>query len=198
MNMPDPMPVPNVSTSTTARHVASGPEAHLGEPGGVGVVDDVHVGAARLGEQRVGVLLTQAWSRLAALRITPWRTTPGNVTPTCPCQPKCSTSSATTGAIDVGVAGWGVRILKRSAVSSPVAMLTGAAFIPEPPMSIPNACSLVTSRHCRRRSEELPEGAAEAIAARATRTDRVDVAVSARTGRLYADRFLELGEDGAG
>ena len=39
-----------------ARHALAGAEAHLGEPGGVGVVDDVDVGApAAFGEQRVGI-----------------------------------------------------------------------------------------------------------------------------------------------
>ena len=121
-NIPEPMPVPNVSTSTTPGDVPSGAEADLGQPGGVGVVDDVDVGADGLGEQGVGVdVRSTALSTLAALWITPWRTTPGNVTPIGPCHEKCSTSSATTGAIASGVAGFGVRILNRSAASSPVA-----------------------------------------------------------------------------
>ena len=44
-------------------------------------------------------------STFAALWITPWRTTPGNVTPTGPLHAKCSTSWATTSAIASGVDG---------------------------------------------------------------------------------------------
>ena len=48
------MPVPSVSMSTVPRCAAAGAEAHLGEPGGVGVVADDQRAAERVGEERVG------------------------------------------------------------------------------------------------------------------------------------------------
>ena len=41
LNMPDPRPVPSVSTNTTPALAGARPEAHLGQARGVGVVQDV-------------------------------------------------------------------------------------------------------------------------------------------------------------
>ena len=122
--------------------VAPGPVADLGQAGGVGVVDDVDLLAGRLGEQGVGVgadprrvdvgravdhaLADDARERHAQRGRSTRSARPARRRPR-PCAP--------------GVAGFGVRILYRSAVSSPVARSTGAAFIPDPPMSMPNDCS---------------------------------------------------------
>ena len=43
MNSPDPMPGAERQHEHDALAVASGTEANLGEAGGIGVVDDVHV-----------------------------------------------------------------------------------------------------------------------------------------------------------
>jgi hypothetical protein len=77
---------------------------------------------------------------LAAVLITPSITTPGKVTPTGPDHLNEVVSCFTTSATASGTAGRGVAIFCRSARSFPVATSTGAALIPEPPMSMPSAC----------------------------------------------------------
>ena len=88
-------------------------------------------------------------SMFAALCTTPWRTTVGIAAPIGPVHSKCSTSSFTMGAIASGVAGCGVSTWYRSSHNSPVSRATGAAFMPEPPMSMPSrttpALPVVTS-----------------------------------------------------
>ncbi len=79
----------------------------------------------------------QPLSTLAAVRVMPPVTTPGNVMPTGPFQSKWPTTSATPSATLAGVAGWGVSTLWRSCASSPRSRSTGAPLIPEPPMSTP-------------------------------------------------------------
>ena len=76
-------------------------------------------------------------STFAAVRVTPFFTTAGNVAPTGPFQSKWSTTSATTSATAFGVAGFGVRMRKRSPASSPLSTSTGAPLMPVPPMSTP-------------------------------------------------------------
>src|SRR5439155_25668730 len=80
----------------------------------------------------------QAGSRLAAVQVVPPITTPGNVTPIGPDQPKSATSCLTASATGSGCAGLGVGTLTPSAARVPVVTSTGAALIPEPPISIPS------------------------------------------------------------
>src|SRR5690606_40457945 len=77
-------------------------------------------------------------SMLAAVRATPPVTTLGNVTPTGPVQPACSTICATVVATASGVDGCGVRILIRSPTRRPESRSTTAPLTPLPPMSTPN------------------------------------------------------------
>ena len=58
----------------------------------------------------------------------------------------------TTSAIASGVDGCGVAIFNRSFASVPVARSTGAAFIPDPPMSMPNAVIVIAPAECHRRA----------------------------------------------
>jgi hypothetical protein len=58
--------------------------------------------------------------------------------PAGPVQPKPATSPLTASAIGSGSAGRGVATLTRGALKAPVVTSTGAALIPEPPMSIPS------------------------------------------------------------
>src|SRR5262249_13912983 len=81
---------------------------------------------------------THAWSRLAAVYVTPPMTTPGKATPVGPAQPTPATSPAPASAIASGSAGGGVATLTRGVVRVPVVTSTVAALIPEPPMSIPS------------------------------------------------------------
>src|SRR6185437_2266958 len=84
---------------------------------------------------------TQAGSRLAAVIVTPLITTPGNAIPAGPVQLKSWTSPCTALAIASGSAGRGVSTLIRSVMNVPLAVSTGAALIPEPPMSMPSTCT---------------------------------------------------------
>ncbi len=84
-------------------------------------------------------------SRLAAVRVTPFITTPGKVTPMGPDQEKACTSWLTTPATACGADGCGVAIFTRSARNLPVSRSTGAAFVPVPPISMPSACMLAPS-----------------------------------------------------
>ena len=77
---------------------------------------------------------------LAAERATPCWQTAGMVIPigvSAMLSANASAICSTTTATDSGVAGDGVSIRTRSAVSSPVARSTGAPLTPLPPMSIP-------------------------------------------------------------
>ena len=75
--------------------------------------------------------------------VTPSVTTPGKVMPTGPDQLKEVVSLFTTSATGPGRAGRGVSIFSRSARSLPVVTSTGAALMPEPPMSMPSACMAI-------------------------------------------------------
>ena len=82
MNNPEPMPVPNVRTSTTPVTVAAGAELHLGQPGGVGVVDDVHRSPPTAFVNSASASMSiHDLSTLAALWTTPWRTIAGERDP---------------------------------------------------------------------------------------------------------------------
>ena len=63
----------------------------------------------------------------------------GKAHPTGPVHPNDVTNSATTSATSLGVPGFGVGIRCRFSSNSPVSVSTGAAFMPLPPMSMPNA-----------------------------------------------------------
>ncbi len=71
------------------------------------------------------------------MRMTPLVTTPGKVMPALPDQPNSATRPRTASATAFGPAGCGVGTLIRSLVRLPMVTSTGAALIPEPPMSIP-------------------------------------------------------------
>ena len=87
----------------------------------------------------------QLSSMLAAEWTMPFRTTDGSAIPTGPSHSKCRTRSTTTSATASGFAGCGVGIRNRSTTSWPDSdIFTGAAFIPLPPMSIPNPICEVT------------------------------------------------------
>ena len=92
---------------------------------------------------------------MAAVIVTPFTTTPGNVRPTGPVQSKFFTCWATTAATASGSAGWGVSTLTRSVSSVPLVVSTGAALIPVPPMSMPSTCTVTALR-----SPSNPPGAA--------------------------------------
>ena len=85
----------------------------------------------------------QAGSRLAAVLVTPSATTPGKVMPTGPDQSKEAVSFFTTSATASGTAGRGVSIFCRSASSLPAITSTGAALMPDPPMSMPSTCMAI-------------------------------------------------------
>ena len=142
-NIPEPMPVPNVSMMTTPVRLASGAVAHLGETGGVGVVDDVDGAAGGGGEHGVDVGADPRRDRCSRRCGRP-RCGPPPGTRRRPCHASRSARRArcTTFAIASGVAGLGVAILYRSAVSVPVSRSTGAAFMPVPPMSMPKSLGL--------------------------------------------------------
>ena len=84
---------------------------------------------------------------MAAVIVTPSTTTPGNAMPTGPVQSKFFTCWATTAATASGLAGRGVSTLTRSVSSFPLAVSTGAALIPVPPMSMPSTCTAQPSVH---------------------------------------------------
>jgi hypothetical protein len=112
--------------------------AHLGKPGGIGVVHHGHVDTACLGEQAVGVDAQPAVVdvRCGVHHAVPHDPGEADADRT---RPPCRrTSSAATSAIASGVAGLGVGMRIRSDTSSPVSRSTIAAFMPEPPMSMPN------------------------------------------------------------
>ena len=139
-NNPEPMPVPNVSTSTTPSRPRPAPYRISASPAASASLTtwtSTSYPTAFVNRASASVPIHDL-STLAALSVTPRRTTAGNVTPTGPDHSKWATSCATTSAIAAGVAGCGVWILYRSAVRVPSARSTGAAFIPEPPMSMPN------------------------------------------------------------
>mmetsp|Transcript_32600 Transcript_32600/g.103885 ORF Transcript_32600/g.103885 Transcript_32600/m.103885 type:complete len:223 (-) Transcript_32600:254-922(-) len=81
-------------------------------------------------------------SMLAAVHTLPWRTAAGKPQPMGPSQSNCDTSLPTVAQIASGVAGCGVSMRRRSASTSPVRMLTGAALHPVPPMSTPRTTCL--------------------------------------------------------
>ena len=86
----------------------------------------------------------QDLSMLAAECTTPWRTTPGTVTPTAPVQSGNFASRSTKiSAIASGVDFSGVRIRSRSAANSPVSRSTGAPLMPVPPKSMPKGCAVL-------------------------------------------------------
>ena len=55
---------------------------------------------------------------------------------------KCSSCWRTISPTAFGVDTSGVRIFRRGSANSPFSRLTGAALMPEPPMSTPNACAV--------------------------------------------------------
>ena len=142
----DPMPVPRVMTSTVPLTPFAGAVAGLGQAGGVGVVDDLHGAAQRVGEQRVDVRAEPAtcprWRPSGPRR--GWMMA-GKVTPTGRAGagassggPRArSTICATTSATASGVDGLGVSNRNRSPTSLPFLRSTMPPLMPVPPMSMP-------------------------------------------------------------
>ena len=175
MNMPEPMPVPNVSTMTTPCTPRPAPKRTSASPAASASLTTWTSGPQAAVNSASASVPSQALSTFAALWMTPWRTTPGNVTPTGPCHPKCSTSSATMGAIASGVAGCGVRILKRSAVSSPVAMRDRGGLHPR-------AADVDAERVLDRHVSGTVGGGAEQLRESGVEDDRVQVGVGRARG----------------
>ncbi len=130
------MPVPMVRTRTTPWLFLPAPKAISARPAASASLMTMTL-SSFLPNSLLALTPIHDLSTFAAVRMTPSTTTPGNVMPTGPVHSKWSTSLATTSAIAFGVAGCGVGIRWRSAVSSPVFVSTGAPLIPEPPMSMP-------------------------------------------------------------
>ena len=123
--------------------VAAGAEAHLGDAGGVGVVEDRCRAsrAARSGPcpRRADPLPCRRSQRVS---VTPFFTTAGNVAPTGPFQSKCSTTSQRRRPRLRASPACGVSMRKRSSASAPASTSTGAPLMPVPPMSTPISRSL--------------------------------------------------------
>ena len=143
LTIAEPMPVPSVVTMTRPVRPARGAVPHLGEAGGVRVVDDVHLAAGRLREERVGVgadpglvdVGGRVHDAVAYDAGHGHADRAGAVGELARAgrrrSPRCS-------------AGWtspGVRIRSRSAAKSPVSRSTGAPLMPVPPKSMPKGCA---------------------------------------------------------
>ena len=84
----------------------------------------------------------------------------GKAHPTGPSQENDPTSSSTTSHTFSGVPGFGVGSRRRLSASVPVLKSTGAAFMPLPPMSIPNAVPMAVS-YLACRKYQRPSSAGE-------------------------------------
>ena len=146
-----PMPVPSVITMIVPGSTLPGAELHLGDAGGVGVVDHDERAVRDVLEQRLRVGadpgLVDVRRRLSA---TPRWTTAGKVHPIGPVVSKWATIWPTTRATSPGDPPGGVGMRRRSAVSVPCSRSTGAPLMPVPPMSMPRIVVI-----CR----SLPESA---------------------------------------
>ncbi len=140
---------------------APGAITHLGEAGGVRVVDHVDRLARGGGEHGIDV---RADPRLVDVRRGPGdpvadHRRKGHADVAFPVEVLDELTHDVGHRLRASTAS-GVRILCRSAVSVPVRRSTGAAFIPEPPMSMPNAIdgcdSELTIRTLRRPTHHRP------------------------------------------
>ena len=154
-NSPEPMPVPNVRTSTTPATPRAAPQRTSANPAASASLTIATSSPHASVNSRSASTPTQLLSRFAAEWTTPWCTIPGKPTPSGADQPWRRTSSAAISAIAAGVAGFGVGMRIRSDASAPVSRSTTAAFIPEPPMSMPNPCELTDTNLGATRSDQL-------------------------------------------
>ena len=135
-----PIPVPKVSISTVPFSPTPAPNVISATPAASASLS-TRTGLSVASPNRSPASIPiQAGPRLAAVLIRPSVTTPGKVIPTGPDQLNEVVSCFTTSATASGRAGRGVGIFRRSARSLPAAASTGAALMPEPPMSMPSAC----------------------------------------------------------
>ena len=136
-----PIPVPNVTISTVPCWPAPAPKDISARPAASASLISVVLSPVTLLNRARVSSPSQAGSRLAAVSVFPSTTTPGNVMPAGPVQLNASTNWPTVLATASGTAGWGVSSLTRSASSLPCPVSTGAALIPEPPISMPSTCT---------------------------------------------------------
>src|SRR5215831_18573669 len=185
MNSALPMPVPKVSMTTVPCCPAPAPNCISALPAAsASLMIWTSSPVAEPNRSRAFTPI-QAGSRLAAVRMTPSVTTPGKVIPALPDQPNCSTRPRTASATALGLAGCGVGTLIRSRVKAPAVTSTGAALIPEPPISTPRSSTrLRPLLMCRRRHRDGRSGRRlQAPACRAELADGVGVAVEPYLGR---------------
>jgi imidazole glycerol-phosphate synthase subunit HisF len=138
MNSALPIPVPKVSISTVPFSPAPAPKATSAMPAASASFSTRTGFPVAWPNNAAASSPIQAGSMFAAVLVTPSVTTPGKVIPTGPDQLKEVVSFLTTSATASGSAGRGVSIFCRSASSLPVVTSTGAALMPEPPMSMPS------------------------------------------------------------
>jgi imidazole glycerol-phosphate synthase subunit HisF len=143
MNSALPIPVPKVSISTVPFSPTPAPNVISATPAASASFSTLTGLPAAWPNNSAASSPIQAGSMLAAVRVTPAVTTPGKVMPIGPDQLNVAVSFFTTSDTAWGSAGRGVSIFCRSASSLPVATSTGAALIPDPPMSMPSACMAI-------------------------------------------------------
>src|SRR5215469_715445 len=129
-----------------AAHAVAGPEFISAAPAASASFSTVADSLVVASKALAASTPIQPWSTFAAVWTTPSTTTPGKVRPTGPVQAKSCTRRAATSMTASGVAGWGVWIFCRSAVSWPVDVSTGAALMPVPPISMPRTCAIACLR----------------------------------------------------
>ena len=103
-----PMPVPNVSSRTTPRTLRPAPKATSATPAASASLRTVTRRPVCSVNRAAASTSIHEESRLAAVPITPLRTTPGNVTPTASLPFQWAATSASTEITASGVAGRGV------------------------------------------------------------------------------------------
>src|SRR5271165_4380950 len=129
-----------------------------------------------------------------AVSTIPPRTTAGMARPTGPATPICCRTWPTTAAMACGVAGDGVGNRIRSVVRFPVAMSTGAALIPVPPISTPTTRPDAVAAFI-----SLPPGPSaddHDVAASVTLEiiDSVGLRTGLDQGKILADLVVTLGD----
>ena len=132
-----PIPVPRVIMATTPAWPRPEPKRTSAIPAASASFITATGRPVTLEKKSTASTPIQVRSMCDAVSMTLPRTTAGTARPTGPPVSMRSSTSPTTWATACGVAGDGVGTRIRSAASFPVAMSTGAALIPVPPMSTP-------------------------------------------------------------
>ena len=132
-----PIPVPKVSSRTTPRTLRPAPNAISATPAASASLSTVTGRPSSAVNLAAASSPSQSGCRFAALPMTPWRTTPGKVTPTGSLPFQLPATSTSAGSTASGVAGRGVSTRTRSSIRAPASTSTGAPLIPDPPMSMP-------------------------------------------------------------